>query len=107
MVVPLFSMRIAVIIVVNQAHLAGLVILPNVLVIITTSLLIGSGVMLITFTNPIDSVEERSWVVMRPFGKIRHGVRIVFVLQTLGTTWIVVAKTRSVIVRRMSSIAFF
>jgi hypothetical protein len=30
--------------------------------------------------------------VMRPFGKIRHGVRIVFVLLTLGTTWIVVAK---------------
>ena len=41
-VVSIFSMWIAVIIVVNRAHLAGLVILPNVLVNITTILMICS-----------------------------------------------------------------
>jgi hypothetical protein len=55
-VVRIYSMWIAVIIVVNRAHLAGLVILPNVLMNITTSLMIGSGVMLITFTSQIGSV---------------------------------------------------
>jgi hypothetical protein len=39
-----------------------------------------------TSTSQIGSVEERGWVVMRHFGEIRHGVRIVFVLQTLETT---------------------
>jgi hypothetical protein len=74
------AMWIANIIVVNRGHLVGLDTRLGILIHETTSLMIGIGVSRFILTSRIGSVGTKH------LGGIKHGMEIVFMYRTLGTT---------------------